>query len=175
MSIGSYSQSYEFCGTPPLCYCNFDLGIVSCMNHDISILPEFNPYILEHTIFLDIIDTLMSNLTSLKLEEWFRVEYVTIRDNEFLPCQNILNFITNSNTSAYIDYTCMDMKRPLSIKPESHLEYLWLLSLLSLLVPVSAIIKKIMGLKTRTSDHDINPVNLELQGFEVEIECNEDQ
>ena len=172
-------SAYNPCGEPAICTCGVDLGVALCSGDNITSIPRFEELVLKNTIFLDIINTMLFNLTTLNLDEWPRLEYITFRSNMFLTCTNIYDFIRSSNNTIHVDHACHDTKKQSSQKSKYHLQYLWLISLITLFVPILGIIKKKLRAMTSSDDDEendvsnIDPINFELEGFKVVVQCDD--
>lgn len=72
------------CGIPQVCNCIHDLRLVTCYGKNISKLPTFSNEMKASALFLDIINTNITELPSLK--PWSSLEWVTLRGNLHLSC-----------------------------------------------------------------------------------------
>ena len=89
----------EPCGTPPVCLCQLDLGIILCAGMNINQIPTFSDEVKNDTLFLDILSTNITEMPSLK--EWPSLEWVTLKENSKLDC----NF-SIENKNVYVDTDC---------------------------------------------------------------------
>ena len=62
----------EPCGTPPVCLCQLDVGIVLCAGMNINQIPTFFNQVKNDVLFLDILSTNITEMPSLK--EWSALE-----------------------------------------------------------------------------------------------------
>ena len=86
------------CGVPRVCNCVHDLGMLTCFGENITEFPKFSSGVKLSTLFLDIINTNITELPSLK--DWSSLEWVTLKRNEYLSCDVI------HKESVFVDSDC---------------------------------------------------------------------
>ena len=72
------------CGTPLLCKCELDMGIVSCYGSHISEILFFSDEMKSNILFLDIYNTNITEIPS--LQTWPSLLWLTLQGNPYLPC-----------------------------------------------------------------------------------------
>ena len=86
------------CGTPPVCQCQPDLGIVLCSGMNVIGIPSFPEEVTSSALFLDVVSTNIMEMPS--LNEWTKLEWVTLKGNRRFDC----NFTVEN---IYVDTDCV--------------------------------------------------------------------
>ena len=90
------------CGVPQVCSCVHELGMLTCYGENITEFPKFDSEVKLRTLFLDIINTNITQLTSLKT--WASLEWVTLKGNDHLSCDLL------HRESVFVDSDCQVAK-----------------------------------------------------------------
>ncbi len=96
----------ELCGFPKQCKCNSDIGIISCRGQNVTEIPIFSEEERLYIIFLDIIDTLITDASTYKY--WKSLEMIIFINNTLLDCDKT----PKGNLKLYILMDCISVEGP---------------------------------------------------------------
>ena len=94
----------QFCGDPPWCLCNTEMGLLACLNNTMKTLPNFNAYEKANTVHLDIANTQLKTLPLFSGADWPNLKIVDIRTNIHLTiCSNLEEIFNIKDLTLLID------------------------------------------------------------------------
>ena len=88
------------CGNPPVCWCVPVHGITLCKN--VNALPVFNGEEKNRTLFLDLIDTNITELPDFR--PWVNLEMIYLRNSRYL-----CNICIEKAEHVYLDTDCLSL------------------------------------------------------------------
>ena len=74
----------HLCAQPPVCHCNFDMGLLACVDSTIQILPNFTQTEKSNTVHMDIANTQLKELPVFQVQDWPLLKIVDLRSNPLL-------------------------------------------------------------------------------------------
>ena len=72
------------CGSPPLCICKFDAGVLLCKGSNITKIPNFTDEVKQLIIFANFINTGITELPS--FGNWSYLAWITLKGNQLFDC-----------------------------------------------------------------------------------------
>lgn len=127
------------CGYPSLCWCSGWGDLVTCYGNAVYTFPTFDGYIKHTTSHIDILNTTITTLPY--LDDWTALLTMDIRDNELLPCSEVLTL----RQKLYVTSDCYF----LSTSSDHPWEWFLLLMLPLLGLPMFALYRKKSSTQTR--------------------------